>query len=121
LIFCVPAVAAGQTPGIRIGSGVFRPTLSLSGTFDDNVSRSSDDKVSDFILGISPGILLAFPTDAIAFALSGSATYNRYLGISGKEEDGKGTSSLSNLAAVAGMDLTLNPHGFFSFTVKTSS
>jgi hypothetical protein len=113
LIILVPSISVGQTPGIRIGSGLFRPTLSLGGTFDDNVGRSSNDKISDFILFFSPGILLAFPTDAIAFALSGSATYNRYMGMTEKD-----STSLSNLGAVAGLDLTLNPHGFFSFTVN---
>lgn len=43
------------------GSGFFRPFLSLTGYYTDNLFKTKDDKQSDYVTILSPGILLSVP------------------------------------------------------------
>lgn len=42
-------------------SGIFRPFISLTGYYTDNLFKTRDDKKSDFVTIVSPGLLISVP------------------------------------------------------------
>jgi opacity protein-like surface antigen len=46
-------------PPVPRGWITFTPTFTLSGEYDDNIHNSSNDKQSDFIIGLTPGFTLS--------------------------------------------------------------
>ena len=69
-----PLLPAAPTEGAaRRGPVTIVPTLTLTGEYNDNVFQSNANKVSDFILGIAPGISVS--VESPIYRLIGSYSF----------------------------------------------
>jgi len=66
------------TGGIRLGTFRLFPTLDLTGMFDDNVFATSNDKKSDYVGIVSPGLTLRSAWKEHELNLWSSAEIGRY-------------------------------------------
>ena len=68
-----------NTDGIRSGSFVYRPELTLGIEYDDNVFATSSNKVSDFIATAAPSLIIETDRPVHSLRLSADAETRQYL------------------------------------------
>jgi opacity protein-like surface antigen len=68
-----PVLPPGTEGAARRGPVTITPTISVLGEYNDNVFQSNANKVSDFILGFSPGISVA--VESPIYRLIGSYSF----------------------------------------------
>ncbi|WOF75115.1 outer membrane beta-barrel protein [Parvibaculaceae bacterium PLY_AMNH_Bact1] len=76
---------AYTAPGVRVGSFVLRPSLTVSETYDSNVFASDTDEVSDFVTEINPNVV--FESDWANHSLRFEADLEQSLHASEDSED----------------------------------
>lgn len=74
------------------------PSIGLSATFNDNIRNTPDNRESDLILGVTPGILLRADTARIQGTLNYTPTANFYLQNSSDDRiDHRGIAQFSSV------------------------
>jgi hypothetical protein len=112
-------VAAGPGDGLRAGDLKLHPRLTLSGGYDTNVFRLSEDEISDGgafgapVLNISPGLAIE-TIDPTTFKLDfdGELTWEQYFG------SNPALTSQSGLTGKGSFGTTFNYDGGVSFRVE---
>ncbi|MEH6756667.1 MAG: outer membrane beta-barrel protein [Parasphingorhabdus sp.] len=85
--------------GIKLGSFVLRPTLSISPDFNSNIFTQKDDAKSDASVTITPTITAALKRPGQSFAVTGRMKARRYANFNGQnyEEYRLDTSGFAEL------------------------
>lgn len=105
-------------PGIKLGRLRLRPRLSLSYAFDSNIflrddpaSETGPGPTPGHRLHIAPGLSLSSAPDSpVMLSFGGGADYRQYL------SNSSSIKGLSDFAATADLDVTLNPRGDVTFS-----
>ncbi|MFM2044240.1 MAG: hypothetical protein RLY86_2816 [Pseudomonadota bacterium] len=76
-----------QSQGIRAGSFLVRPTVTLTGRYDDNVFAQDTDKQDDFITVIMPNVVAASTWSRHRLVLRGGAEIGIFRDIDSEDYD----------------------------------
>lgn len=72
------SINANGDSGMRVGSAIIAPTVSVTGGYDTNVFASRHDTHSDFYLTTTPAINIASDWARHAFSLKAEGEFNQY-------------------------------------------
>ncbi len=96
-----------KEPGpLRLGPVELHPYLTVKETYSDNVFFTSDDKKSDFITSLTPGIVLQVPFRMHTLSFNANTTFTRYSKYSSENTTDYALGGLGNF--LLGSLVTLN-------------
>jgi len=102
--------------GLKAGDLTLSPSLTLSGSFNQNVFRVDPEEtepISSPLVSVTPALRVStLDASAVDFSFDGSLTWDQYLA------DSQVVRRQSGLQGAGGLGLTLNPEGGVSLTLS---
>jgi hypothetical protein len=110
------ALLASPGAAAALGPWTFTPSLRVAEEYTDNVFGTADDRRSDFITQITPGIALAYETHRFALSLAYGATAELYADHSDLDNFGENQDGSLTLEYRPEERLTLRLAGYYART-----